>query len=118
MPAPTRPSTNPSSMNGTRMNQLVAPTSFITATSRRRAKIASWIVLTTRAIAPNITPPATTRATLRRVANRASCSLMAWTGVVDVEDARLVVELAASWATFWALGRHAAEGGGHLSDAS
>src|SRR5205823_7430819 len=35
--APMRPCTRPSNMNGTRMNQLVAPTSFITATSRRRA---------------------------------------------------------------------------------
>ena len=31
--------------NGHRMNQLVAPTSFITSTSRRRAKIDSRIVL-------------------------------------------------------------------------
>ena len=61
--APTRPSIRPSSMNGTRMNQLVAPTSFMTATSRRRAKMASWMVLTTRAMAPSITPPATIKAT-------------------------------------------------------
>ena len=40
-------------MNGTRMNQLVAPTSFMTATSRRRAKMASWMVLTIRATAPD-----------------------------------------------------------------
>ena len=32
-------------MNGTRINQLVAPTSFMTPTSRRLAKMASWIVL-------------------------------------------------------------------------
>ena len=32
-------------MNGTRMNQLVAPTSFMTDTSRRRAKMASRMVL-------------------------------------------------------------------------
>ena len=32
-------------MNGTRMNQFVAPTSFMTDTSRRRAKIAMRIVL-------------------------------------------------------------------------
>ena len=32
-------------MNGTRMNQLVAPTSFMTSISRRRANIAMRIVL-------------------------------------------------------------------------
>ncbi len=32
-------------MNGNRMNQLVAPTSFITETSRRRAKMAMRMVL-------------------------------------------------------------------------
>ena len=42
---PTRPWTTPSSMNGTRMNQLVAPTSFITSISRRRANIAMRIEL-------------------------------------------------------------------------
>ena len=35
----------PSTMNGTRMNQFVAPTSFITSISRRRANIATRIVL-------------------------------------------------------------------------
>ena len=36
----------PSTMKGTRMNQFVAPTSFITSISRRRANIATRIVLT------------------------------------------------------------------------
>ena len=58
--APTIPWMSPSSMNGTRMNQLVAPTSFMTATSRRRAKMASWMVLTISATAPIITPIART----------------------------------------------------------
>ena len=35
--APVRPTIIPSIMNGQRMNQLVAPTSRITSTSRRRA---------------------------------------------------------------------------------
>ena len=35
----------PSITKGQRMNQFVAPTSFITSTSRRRAKIDSRIVL-------------------------------------------------------------------------
>ena len=41
---PISPWIMPSDMNGSRMNQLVAPTSFITETSRRRAKIAIRIV--------------------------------------------------------------------------
>ena len=41
---PARPCSSPSSMNGPRTNQLVAPTSFITSISRRRAKIAKRIV--------------------------------------------------------------------------
>ena len=41
---PARPCSRPSSMNGSRMNQLVAPTSFITSISRRRANIAVRIV--------------------------------------------------------------------------
>ena len=47
-PAPPRkPTSRPSITNGQRMNQLVAPTSRITSTSRRRAKIESRIVLAT-----------------------------------------------------------------------
>ena len=42
---PISPWTKPSSMNGTRMNQLVAPTSFITSISRRRANMAVRMVL-------------------------------------------------------------------------
>ena len=47
-PAPTRPCTIPSAMNGTRTNQFDAPTSFITSISRRRANVASRIVFTMR----------------------------------------------------------------------
>ena len=43
--APSTPQIIPSSMNGQRTNQLVAPTSFMTSTSRRRAKMESRIVL-------------------------------------------------------------------------
>ena len=43
--APATPQSTPSSMNGPRTNQLVAPTSFITSISRRREKIDSRIVL-------------------------------------------------------------------------
>ena len=39
---------SPSHMNGTRMNQLVAPTSFMTWISRRRAKVARRMVFTIR----------------------------------------------------------------------
>ena len=41
---PIAPSTIPSMTNGQRMNQSVAPTSFITSTSRRRENIDSRIV--------------------------------------------------------------------------
>ena len=44
--APMIPWARPSHMKGTRMNQLVAPTNFITETSRLRAKIANRIVFT------------------------------------------------------------------------
>ena len=91
MPAPTRPSMRPSSMNGTRMNQLVAPTSFMTATSRRRAKMASWMVFTTRAMAPSMTPPATIKATVLRVEKWAKGVLDDLPRVADVVHARLVV---------------------------
>ena len=47
-PAPIRPCTRPSAMNGTRTNQFDAPTSFMTSISRRRANVASRIVLTIR----------------------------------------------------------------------
>ena len=41
---PTKPHRSPSSMNGPRTNQFVAPTSFITSISRRREKIDRRIV--------------------------------------------------------------------------
>ena len=47
---PRKPTIIPSITNGQRMNQLVAPTSFITSTSRRRAKTDSRIVLAISAI--------------------------------------------------------------------
>ena len=42
--APISPASSPSIMNGPRTNQFVAPTSFITSISRRRAKIESRMV--------------------------------------------------------------------------
>ena len=50
-------------MNGRRMNQLVAPTSFITETSRRRAKMAMRMVLRMRTDADNRSTTATVRKT-------------------------------------------------------
>ena len=61
----------PSSTNGRRTNQFDAPTSFITSTSRRRAKIESRMVLAISATAEiastSISPPitASTTAALR-----------------------------------------------------
>ena len=51
----------PSSTNGHRMNQLVAPTSFITSISRLRANIAVRIVfqMSVTETAPRMTAPAT-----------------------------------------------------------
>ena len=43
--APSNVWTMPSMMNGTRMNQFVAPTSFITSISLRRANVATRMVL-------------------------------------------------------------------------
>ena len=47
---PASPHTSPSSMNGPRTNQFVAPTSFITSISRRREKIESRIVFAIRSV--------------------------------------------------------------------
>ncbi len=44
-------------MNGRRMNQLVAPTSFITSISRRRANIAVRIVFQINRIEANKSTP-------------------------------------------------------------
>ena len=46
--APTSPHRRPSTMNGPRTNQFVAPTSFITSISRRREKIESRMVFAMR----------------------------------------------------------------------
>src|ERR1700691_2958058 len=61
--APKSPWATPSNMNGTRMNQLVAPTSFITDTSRRRAKMASRMVLMMSTDADNNKMTASTKNT-------------------------------------------------------
>ena len=62
------PWTSPSSMNGTRMNQLVAPTSFITSISRRRANMAMRIVLRiNRPAAPRRKAAMTKMPTVRRL---------------------------------------------------
>ncbi len=67
----------PSSMNGQRTNQLVAPTSFITSTSRRRAKIESRIVLpisSTAAIVSTTPSAPSTRPMVRAVdSTRSAC---------------------------------------------
>ena len=49
--APRNPVSMPSSMNGSRTNAFVAPTSFITSISRRREKIESRIVFWIRTTA-------------------------------------------------------------------
>ena len=47
---PNSPQMRPSSMKGPRTNQLLAPTSFMTSISRRRAKIDSRIVFAIRMV--------------------------------------------------------------------
>src|SRR5690554_1690941 len=57
--APSSPATTASSTNGDWMNQLEAPTTFITATSRRLLYAATWMVLaTSNSAAIAITPAA------------------------------------------------------------
>src|SRR5580658_7771006 len=65
--APKRPWATPSNMNGTRMNQLVAPTSFMTDTSRRRAKMARRMVLMMSTEADNNKITASTKKTSCRM---------------------------------------------------
>ena len=49
---------------------------------------------------------------MRRVANRASCCLMAWTGVLTLKTPGWLSNSAASWARFWLLaGTQRKEGG-------
>ena len=62
-----KPWIRPSSMNGTRMNQSVAPTSFITSISRLRANIAVRIVFQISRMAAN--SRATDRITVYRPTN-------------------------------------------------
>ena len=62
-PEPKRPWIMPSDMKGTRMNQLVAPTNFMTDTSRRRAKMAMRIELRMRTAAEMIKMTATLKKT-------------------------------------------------------
>ncbi len=57
------PWTRPSHMNGIRMNQFVAPTSFMTATSRLLAKIARRIVFKMRTVADSSRTKASTKRT-------------------------------------------------------
>ena len=52
-------------MNGPRMNQLLAPTSFITSISRRRAKIESRIVFAIRSVEATTSSTTATRNTIQ-----------------------------------------------------
>ena len=62
---PMSPCNKPSSMNGIRMNQFVAPTSFITSISRRRANIAVRMVFQIRPMATASNTSDMMRVTLR-----------------------------------------------------
>ena len=62
--APTAPTIVPSITNGQRMNQSVAPTSFITSTSRRRANSDSLIVLAINSTEASVSSTARTAAVI------------------------------------------------------
>ena len=66
----------PSTMNGTRMNQFVAPTSFITSISRRRANIATRIVLR---MSMSAATSSSTAAARKRTPILLNVSWMRWT---------------------------------------
>ena len=72
---PMRPCSRPSNMKGMRMNQLVAPTNFITSISRRRANIAVLMVFQMRATA---TPKSTTDITMVTVRTKPDNVEMTW----------------------------------------
>jgi hypothetical protein len=84
--APRKPTTSPSITNGQRMNQLVAPTSRITSTSRRRAKIERRIVFATSRMEASTKRPASaaSRTLMVLVADRIFCvsSSRSWTSLI------------------------------------
>ena len=71
-------------MKGTRMNQLVAPTSFITDTSRRRAKIAMRMELRIRTAAEMMRTMAMARQThFETLMTVSSLWMVCWGSVTD-----------------------------------
>ena len=62
--APNAPTNTPSITNGQRMNQSVAPTSFITSTSRRRAYSDSRIVFAISSIEASVSSTVSTAAVI------------------------------------------------------
>ncbi len=82
----------PSDMNGTRMNQLVAPTSFITDTSRRRAKMAMRMVLRMSTAAETIRTMATARQTHFEMLMTVSSLWIVCCGSVTVSTPAVPVE--------------------------
>ena len=75
-------------MNGTRMNQLVAPTSFITSISRRRANIAIRMVLRMSMPAAPSSTAATTKMPRVSALERSWMSWIVFDGEDDVLHAR------------------------------
>ena len=86
----------PSTMNGTRMNQFVAPTSFITSISRRRANIATRIVLRMSRAA------ATSRSTGGERGSRTPILLnVSWIALDDLEGEHDLVHARLGLGTVW-----------------
>ena len=83
---PSAPRNSPSSTNGQRMNQSVAPTSFITSTSRRRENSDRRIVLEISSIDANTSSAASSAIVIliTRVADRiwSVCAWRFWTAAI------------------------------------
>ena len=85
-------------MNGTRMNQLVAPTSFITETSRRRAKMAMRMVFRIRTAAETIRTMAMARQTHFETLITVSSLWMVCCGSVTERTPAVPVKVCTTWA--------------------
>src|SRR6202042_3691163 len=92
------PCSSPSDMKGTRMNQLVAPTSFITETSRLRAKMAMRMVLRIRTAADTIRTMAMARQTHFETLITVSSLWMVCWGSVTERTPAVPLKVCTTWA--------------------
>src|SRR5471030_1861555 len=97
MAEPRKPWISPSDMKGTRMNQFVAPTSFITETSRRRAKMAMRMELRMRTAADTISTTAMPRQTHFETLITFSSVWICWVGAVTVSTPGAPFSVLMTW---------------------